>query len=545
MTLVLGTPGPDVLDGSSVEQDVLIGGGGNDTYNWHIDFFDYGTLGECITVGFDVICIPPDPEPGMRADIIFEKPGGGRDRVNLFNSDIVTILVGDPVPLPITLNDALSFDLDGTYIEEAVARTGNSTWFLRGSAANNLLQGNARNDTLLGLTGNDTLKGVDGDDQLSGGAGNDILYGGGGNDLLYGGSGADLLEGGAGNDTLSAEGGRDTLRGGAGDDRLLPGPGTKMIDGGAGGLDTLVTSDPILLNLGRGTVTGTFDTARVTGVERFEVGNGADTLIGGDRADTLAGGGGDDVVMGAGGNDWLEGNAGSDSLSGGDGNDTISGGTGDDTQSGDAGNDSVIGGAGNDRLSGGAGNDTLLGDEPHSPPVPRSGANDTLFGGEGDDVLAGLGGNDSLYGGSGRDLLFGGDGGDVLFGGDGIDTLIGDAGNDILTGGSGIDRFEFGQPGEGFDGNTYERDRVTDFHPGQDILAIAYGGPIAPAYDPATGVIRQGVVTLALVTQSGDDVLVSYGFRRGSAPFVTTWELRLDDLALRDLAPDDFLWLVV
>ncbi|MFN9481099.1 MAG: DUF4347 domain-containing protein, partial [Betaproteobacteria bacterium] len=64
------------------------------------------------------------------------------------------------------------------------------------------LQG--RDDTITGDGGNDVLTGSAGRDTLTGGGGNDTISGGAGNDVLTGGSGSDVLDGGTGDDLLLA-----------------------------------------------------------------------------------------------------------------------------------------------------------------------------------------------------------------------------------------------------------------------------------------------------------------------------------------------------
>jgi|GEM_PF-5744173 len=114
-------------------------------------------------------------------------------------------------------------------------------------------------------------------------------------------------------------------------------------------------------------------------------------------------------------------------------------------------NDTVIGGNRDDFIYGGKGNDSVEG-------------------GPGNDTLRGDLDNDTLLGGDGNDQLFGGRGDDLLLGGNGNDTLSGDRGNDTLTGGPGADTFVI----SGVDGI----DIVTDFNPGEDILAIQDGRPV-------------------------------------------------------------------
>ena len=77
-----------------------------------------------------------------------------------------------------------------------------------------------------------------------------------------------------------------------------------------------------------------------SGIEAWELGQGADKFYGSAADDQVMGLGGNDLLSGLGGNDLLLGGAGNDSLLGGDGDDIL------------------VGGAGADRLEGGAGSDT-------------------------------------------------------------------------------------------------------------------------------------------------------------------------------------------
>lgn len=88
------------------------------------------------------------------------------------------------------------------------------------------------------------------------------------------------------------------------------------------------------------------------------------------------------------------------------------------------------------------------------------------------DTLRGGGGNDIVYGGAGNDTLDGGAGKDELRGQSGNDLLIGGPGDDWLEGGPGRDRFVVGTGGSG-------RDVIADFTPGQDVLALPRGTPVA------------------------------------------------------------------
>ncbi|MPZ38641.1 MAG: fused nuclease/metallophosphatase/5'-nucleotidase/calcium-binding protein [Rhizobiales bacterium] len=148
------------------------------------------------------------------------------------------------------------------------------------------------------------------------------------------------------------------------------------------------------------------------------------------------GGNGNQTIVGTTGNDDIDGGNGRDNLAGGDGNDEIDGGNDDDILAGGRGNDDMRGENGNDTMDGGLGDDDL-------------------DGGNGRDTLAGGAGNDDLEGGNDNDVMDGGIGNDQLEGGNGSDTITGGAGNDRMTGGNGSDLFVFG--------SDFGRDIITDF----------------------------------------------------------------------------------
>lgn len=96
-----------------------------------------------------------------------------------------------------------------------------------------------------GSQGNDQIFGTNGANRLEGRNGDDLLRGRGGNDSLVGESGDDRLLGDAGHDRMLGGIGEDTLIGGSGDDRLRGDLGMDRIEGGTGS-DTFIylsTSD--------------------------------------------------------------------------------------------------------------------------------------------------------------------------------------------------------------------------------------------------------------------------------------------------------------
>ena len=337
-----------------------------------------------------------------------------------------------------------------------------------------------------------TIVGTALDDRLIGGGGNDSIQGGGANDYIWGGGGADLLAGGAGADRfafLSAGEAGDVItdfQAGSGGDAidlsviairngwkgdifargyvaLAQSGGDTLVQVDANGdgdgyvtLATLrnvganmasanisteihVTGDrpaagaPIAVNAYPGALRATAEGGVINGTAAHEM------ILGSAGSDTLMGGGGNDHMYGL-------------SPSGGtDGADLLSAGDGSDYLQGNAGNDSLEGGSGSDRVNGGAADDLMNGDD-------------------GNDVMNGNRGNDSVNGGGGNDFVRGGQGDDLLSGGDGHDILSGDLGQDVLSGGAGFDTFTFAGPGS----PTAAPDRITDFTPGADHLALGF-----------------------------------------------------------------------
>ncbi|MGC6401640.1 right-handed parallel beta-helix repeat-containing protein [Sphingomonas sp. FW199] len=209
-----------------------------------------------------------------------------------------------------------------------------------------------------------------------------------------------------------------------------------------------------------------------------------------------------DLIKGTDGKDTLRGSkAGNSRIEAGDGNDNISGGgTGITEMAGGAGNDAYtvtsakhfvfenadegldvvatsidytltanveelrlsvanLTGRGNEldnRITGSAGTDTIYGEAGNDSLIGLAG-NDTIHGGEGNDAINGGDGDDYLSGNNGDDTLTGANGNDILLGGAGNDTLSGALGDDVLTGGSGADSFNYRN--DDFRGN----DVITDF----------------------------------------------------------------------------------
>jgi Ca2+-binding RTX toxin-like protein len=234
------------------------------------------------------------------------------------------------------------------------------------------------NPPLTGQDAGEVLVGTAYPDWIDGGRGDDRISGGAGDDLLIGGLGADVLDGSDGDDRLvftpdgtwlgdrpSANLGSPRSPSGGGSVPLAGRAASSDVFIGGAGVDTLVGtdgSDSVLLDAGLGASRRPGE-ARISGVERFELGAGDDLLNLTSRrhayGDVFADGGdGDDVLWASAGNDRLLGGGGSDALDGGAGNDELLGGEGTDRLDGATGDDLLVGGAGDDRLAGGRGSDT-------------------------------------------------------------------------------------------------------------------------------------------------------------------------------------------
>jgi trimeric autotransporter adhesin len=322
-----------------------------------------------------------------------------------------------------------------------------------GNAGNNTLDGSGTNgaDTLLGGAGNDTYRiraGIDAVVEASG-AGTDTvvlvdpaqatyyvsdyenienltvefsranLVGNAGDNQLIGSGIAVTIDGGAGNDVLLDQGYRagypfivasDTLLGGAGNDRLISRGGADLLDGGAG-------DDQLTLS---------------SGVVRFGVGSGADTVLSGaatvvefqngvSAGDTTVLRSGADLLLWIGGADMLRFQEFYATTTGMDFVRRFSEVVFND----------------NSRLSL---DDLLARLQSGNANVVTDGA-DLLLATPTQTSVSGAGGNDRLYGHAGNDTLFGNAGEDTLWGGNGDDVLSGNADLDVLRGGTGSDTY--------------------------------------------------------------------------------------------------------
>lgn len=429
---------------------------------------------------------------------------------------------------------------------------------------------------VVGSTFGDRLTGSELDDSLYGGFGADTLRGMGGNDFIHADSGPvfptvheltremSLLDGGDGNDTIW------------------------------GGTQLISTSSPDYAQPAS-IVGGNGDDEIYNGLV-VDAGPGNDSVYGGNIDSTIDAGTGDDTVEATYGNHTVTGGDGRDyvwteALHGG--TNVVDLGPGDDVGAvwsydpafahrfeGGTGIDGFVfatdGSAGIPSFTTVVTLDTLAGGELALGTVRASGFErlSLLLGGEHDDTIR-LGPlDDYVSSGDGRDLLSGRGGADFLDGGYGVDTLLGGAGNDIVVAGSSpLSQPETARGGDGNDvmygnfssadfsgvarlygdagkdifaflpGGIYTPDRVMDFKPADDRVALYTGAyylvdPVARAF---TAIVPMDVIDSASVLR------FSYTGSWGEALEQREIEVRYDkltgNLALR--ATGDPEWIRV
>ncbi|MFM6829070.1 MAG: cadherin domain-containing protein [Novosphingobium sp.] len=151
-------------------------------------------------------------------------------------------------------------------------------------------------------------------------------------------------------------------------------------------------------------------------------------------ADWITGAAGDDVIAGGGGNDILAGNSGFDTLKGEAGDDVLYGGTGNDTLDGGAGKDVLVGGAGQDMASYASASAAVRVQLSATWANTGDAQGDEYYGIE---DLTGSGTGDVLGGDAGQNEINGGLGYDTLMGNTGDDTYVWNAssgGDTIIEG---------------------------------------------------------------------------------------------------------------
>ena len=408
---VIGAEGDDSLDGSRVDEDVILnleGGDGDDRFEGAT--IDDLTDGDTFDGGEGIDTLDLDDYVLGVAPVLLGDNGTvtGVEVINLHGptAGVGLNFIAIAIPLAASAEDGLLT--------------------VNGARGQDFIFGDRINDASVRL-------------HLNGGGGDDSLYGGVGLDELDGGTGRDFMEGGVGNDHYIVDLVDDTviedLFGGSDDivsasiDYTLGDYVEHLILGGAADIDgTGHGGDNIMFgNDGSNTLSGL---------------GGADTIYGGDGLDTLHGGTQNDVLEGQDSDDDLYGDEGADTLRGGAQNDDLDGGTGADIMEGGTGDDEyVVDNAGDvvtelnnegtsDIIASSIGlvlpayvENLLLTGTANISGVGNLQGN-ILVGNAGNNALTGVTGADYLFGDGGIDVLWGGADGDTIDGGEGVDTAI-------------------------------------------------------------------------------------------------------------------------
>lgn len=239
--IVITRNGLVIAELDNIEEIVINGNGGTDTYAVHGSFAATSLFQQTITIN----------------------GGSGNDTVNVTDLDSAHRVV---------FNTGTGTDkLIGARAQDQVNRTIEGTTgsdVLIGGSGSDILNGNDSSDMLADCGGSDTASGGAGNDWFIASGGNDILDGGDGSDMFYanaskvavnvnlttgkasgasigsdtlisiesvtGGSGSDVVIGNAANNVLITGAGNDHVHGGYGNDKIEAGTGNDVMTGGPG-----------------------------------------------------------------------------------------------------------------------------------------------------------------------------------------------------------------------------------------------------------------------------------------------------------------------
>jgi Ca2+-binding RTX toxin-like protein len=224
-TPVCNFGGPGLANGTCIEVEHAVGGGGDDTLAGSNEDNDLGSRGP---QPGDLI-VPPPTTANAGNDVILG--GNGNDFIHGgLGNDTLDGMAGNDTASYRDAASGVEIDNQAIFGGGSTGGAGSDTFVtgfervLLSDFDDSLRSGQTFLDANLqvfGFSGNDEITGSNSVDVLRGGAANDIIRGGNGDDNVIGSGGNDLLIGSAGSDILRGGAGTDEGRGGRNFDRCL------------------------------------------------------------------------------------------------------------------------------------------------------------------------------------------------------------------------------------------------------------------------------------------------------------------------------------
>ncbi|MGF1523732.1 MAG: G8 domain-containing protein [Leptolyngbyaceae cyanobacterium] len=208
----IGNDANNMIYGLDNQNDILIGGGGNDVLQLEtgFDIAIGGPGDDMIRVGARLnassyeaadVDMPDQIYGGSGYDLLVQQRTLGLQNFSRQQNSIEEIhstrIVGANGPE----GDQNVLDFRGVALKPQKGRGVDAQVSIDGRTGNDTVYGNNANNTILGGDGNDFIAGEGGRDVLQGGTGADTLRGGSGKNQLTGGAGADVFEVGANEQT--------------------------------------------------------------------------------------------------------------------------------------------------------------------------------------------------------------------------------------------------------------------------------------------------------------------------------------------------------
>ena len=473
-------------NGGGAINDSLVGGAGNDTFNFTTatsataltatDTVTGGTGNDTLAVALSANALTGDTLTGVtNIEVITVKDSGANLAASMTSGDGVFVTTtSGTIQTTVGIVDASAMTGGGAFTFNGSGET-DSTMSITGGVGADVLTGGSKSDTIIGGTGTDGINGRGGADNLSGGDGVDTFTVSVLADFISL-SAVETVSGGAGDDVLTfTEGGAVATAVNSTD--LTAISSIETITFAGNGTSSIVLTDAVFTANGAATlkITDSEATAALT------VNASALTVVNSVQVTANGGGAISDSLVGGAGNDTFTFStatsatalAAADTVTGGSGTDTLTISTGTNVLTGftfvTATGLEAITMTGSKAVGSAAGNlvlgnlvfETVVGATINASGITAEG----VFIDASGELLSTL-----LFTGSAvADSFIGGEKADTINGGVGADTITGGLGADSLSGGVDADTFVYTLVTQSNSSNT---DTITDFTVGTDKLNI-------------------------------------------------------------------------